>query len=44
MSVYLIDLRSNVLWCFTPFYSVLSVYSYHCCVKLPTCPFSVEFE
>ena len=38
MSAHLIGLRSDVLWCSTPTYSVLSVYSYPCCVKLSTCP------
>ena len=43
MSVHIIDLRSDVLWCFTTFYSVLSVYSYLCCVELLVI-FIVEFE
>ena len=28
-------------WCFMVFYSILSVYSYLCCIELSTCPFIV---
>ena len=36
----LIDLRSNVLWCFTMFTQVY-LYLLPCCVQLSTCPFIV---
>ena len=40
MSVYSYALKSNIL-CFTPFYSIIFVYLYLCCVELSTCPFIV---